>query len=110
MTSDIRPRIRVPASARRGEIVEIKLLVQHAMESGQRRDAAGKLVPRKILHTMRVSYGGRDVLTARLEPAIAANPLFSFFLRAEASGPIDFVWIDDDGTEHRAREQLKVSG
>lgn len=110
MSEDIRPRIRLPQSARRGEVVEIKLLVQHAMESGQRRGADGALVPRKILNTMHVRYGGKDVLTAKLEAAIAANPFFSFHLRAESTGPVEFTWIDDDGREYRAREQLKVVG
>ena len=110
MASDLNPRVRLPQSARRGEIVEIKVLVQHAMESGQRRDATGALVPRKILNRLAVRYGGREVFTAKLEPAIAANPLFSFFLRAEASGSIELTWTDDDGSVHRSEHKLVVTG
>ncbi len=110
MAGDLNPRIRLPPSAKRGELVEIRVLVQHAMESGHRRDANGVRVPRKILNRLVVRYGGREVFTARLEPAIAANPLLSFFLRAEASGTVELIWTDDDGSVHRSEHKLVVTG
>lgn len=110
MASDLHTRVRLPAGARRGEIVEIRVLVQHAMESGQRRDATGALVPRKILNALTIRYAGRDVLTAKLEPAMSANPLFTFSLRAETSGDVELIWTDDDGSVHRSAHKLVVSG
>ena len=110
MVEDLRTRIRLPTSAKRGELVEIRVLVQHAMESGQRRDASGAIVSRKILNRLAVRYGGQDVLSARLEPAMAANPLFTFFLRAEATGMIELTWTDDDGSIHRSEHKLTVAG
>ena len=109
MSEDIRPRIRLPQSARRGEIVEIKLLVQHAMESGQRRGADGALVPRKILNTMNVRYGGKDVLTAKLEGAIAANPFFAFSTIATETGDLVFAWTDLKGEVTRETRRLSVT-
>jgi sulfur-oxidizing protein SoxZ len=73
MVQDIKPRIRIPSSIRQGEVIEVKTLVTHDMESGQRQEG-GKLVPRKILKKMTCAYNGRPVFEATLEPAVAANP------------------------------------
>lgn len=110
MAQDLRTRIRLPSSVKRGELVEVRVLVQHAMESGQRRDASGAIVPRKILNRLAVRYGDREVLSARLEPAMAANPLFTFFLRADATGMIELTWTDDDASVHRSEHKLTVAG
>jgi sulfur-oxidizing protein SoxZ len=107
MTQDIKPRIRLPSSIRPGEIIEVKTLVTHDMESGQRREG-DKVVPRRILHRMSCAYNGRPVFEATLEPAIAANPYVAFFLKATESGTLDFAWTDDDGTVYRARQPIKV--
>jgi sulfur-oxidizing protein SoxZ len=108
MAQDIKPRIRLPAQIKRGEVIEVKTLATHDMESGQRRDSAGKLVPRKILNRLTCTYNGRLVFEAALEPAISANPYVAFFLKAAESGTLDFAWTDDDGTVHRARQAIKV--
>jgi sulfur-oxidizing protein SoxZ len=103
-----RPRINLPPTAARGEIVEIKALVAHAMESGQRRDVRGNPIPRKILNRFTCTFNGRTVLDAKLEPAIAANPYFAFPFRASESGSFEFTWIDDDGTITRHTQKLTV--
>lgn len=110
MSNPLNPRVRLPAAARRGEIIEIRVLVQHAMESGQRRDASGALVPRKILNALRVTFDGQEVMRATLEPAIAANPLMSFFMRAEKTGTLELAWTDDDGAVHRSQHRVTVTG
>jgi sulfur-oxidizing protein SoxZ len=107
MTQDIKPRIRIPSSIRPGEVIEVKTLVAHDMESGQRREGE-KLVPRRILNRMTCAYNGRTVFEATLEPAIGANPYVAFFLKAAESGVLDFAWTDDDGTVYRARQAIKV--
>ena len=91
-------RIRLPKTARKGEVVEIKTLVTHPMESGQRKDSAGNLVPRKILNRMTASFNGRDVFAAEIHPGIAANPYIAFFTKVEESGTFTFAWTDDDGS------------
>jgi sulfur-oxidizing protein SoxZ len=108
MAEDLKPRIRIPPSAKKGELIEIKTLVQHPMESGQRKDERGNLVPRKILNRFTCKFNGRTVLDARLEPAIAANPYLAFPFRASESGSFEFTWIDDDGTVTRHTQKLTV--
>ena len=109
MADDIKPRIRVPASPKKGEVIEIKTLITHPMESGQRKDSAGKPIPRNIVNTMSVTYNGKPVMQAKLEPAISANPYVSFFLRVEESGTLAFTWKDDDGAEHKAQHKITVA-
>ena len=86
MADDIKPRLRVPTTAKKGELVEVKTLITHPMETGLRKDADGKLVPRLIVNTLAVTYNGKPVLNAKLEPAVAANPYLSFFVKVEESG------------------------
>lgn len=109
MTSDIKPRIRVPQGIKRGDVVEIKTLITHPMESGQRRDADGKTVPRMIVNRMAVTLNGRQVFEARLEPAMSANPYLSFFLKCTQSGNLEFTWTDDNGGLYRSSHPLTVS-
>lgn len=108
MATDIKPRIRLPSQIKLGDVIEVKTLVTHDMESGQRRDAAGVLLPRRILNKMTCAYNGRPVFEATLEPAVSANPYLSFFLKATESGTLDFTWTEDDGTVHRAKQAIKV--
>ena len=107
MAEDVKPRIRIPSAIRRGDVIEVKTLVTHDMESGQRREG-GRLVPRKIVNKITCAYNGRPVFEARLEPAVAANPYVAFFLKATESGTLDFAWTDDDGTVYRAQQAIKV--
>src|SRR5215468_8641178 len=88
MSDDIKPRLRVPATAKKGEVVEIKTLVTHPMENGQRKGADGKLIPRLIVNSLHVTYNDRPVVDVTLEPAVAANPYLSFFLRVPESGTL----------------------
>ena len=81
-----RPRIKIPKEAAKGEIIQIKTLVSHIMESGQRKDAQGKTVPRKIINKFTCEFAGKPVFSADLEPGIAANPYLAFTVRVEESG------------------------
>lgn len=109
MAEDIKPRIRVPQSAKKDEVIEIKTLISHPMESGQRKDSQGKIIPRKIINKMTVAYNGKQVFEARLEPAISANPYLSFFLKCTTSGNLDFTWTDDDGSVYKATQAITVA-
>lgn len=103
------PRVRVPANAKAGELIEIKTLISHEMESGQRKDANGATVPRKIIHTFTASFNGKTVFEAKWHPAISANPYQSFFFKAQQSGEFTFVWKDDDGSLYEAKNTLTVA-
>ena len=89
--------VTVPPRARRGEIVEIKTLAQHTMETGFRRTQTGELVPRDIIRTFTCTYNGVEVYRADLHPAIAANPLIAFTTVATESGALKFEWVGDNG-------------
>lgn len=102
-------RIRLPATIKKGEVVEVKTLVTHTMESGQRRDAGGKIIPRKILNKFVCAYNGKEVFSAELAPAISANPYISFFITATDSGSLDFAWTDDDGSVIKETAKIAVT-
>lgn len=104
----MRVLVNVPKTAKRGEAVEIKLLISHPMESGQRRDELGKLVPRMIIKDFSCLYNGVEVLRLALFPAMAANPFLSFSARAEASGSFVFAWSDDSGVSQTETASIEV--
>jgi sulfur-oxidizing protein SoxZ len=92
-----RALINVPPKAKRGEIVEIKTLISHEMETGYRPDNVGRLVPRDIINSFVATYNGQEIFRAKLHPAIAANPFISFTTIAMDSGKIEFKWAGDNG-------------
>jgi sulfur-oxidizing protein SoxZ len=89
--------VNVPAQARRGEVIEIKTLVRHVMETGFRRTQVGEVVPRDIITQFLCTYNGAEIFRAELHPAIAANPLLTFTTVATESGTIAFRWVGDNG-------------
>ena len=103
------PKIRVPKTAKKGEIVEIKTLLPHIMESGQRKDKDGKTTPRKIINKFAAEFNGKPVFSTNIEPAIAANPYMQFFAKVEESGTFKFTWTDDDGSVTTAEEKIAVA-
>jgi sulfur-oxidizing protein SoxZ len=103
------PKIRVPKTAKKGEIIEIKTLMPHIMESGQRKDKDGKTIPRKIINKFVAELDGKPVFSTTLEPAIAANPYLQFYAKVEASGTFKFSWTDDDGTVTTAESKIEVA-
>lgn len=109
MANTHKPRVRVPSSAKPGEVIEIKTLISHEMESGQRKDSSGKPIPRKIINKFVCTFNGKPVFTADLEPAVAANPYIEFFAKVEESGTFKFAWTDDDGTVTTAEQKITVS-
>lgn len=102
------PRVRMPAEAKPGELIEIKALISHEMETGQRKDAAGQTIPRKIIKEFIVSFNGATVFRADWYPSVSANPYQAFFFRATESGSFEFIWRDDDGAEYRTSATLSV--
>ena len=100
--------INVPSRARRGDIIEIKTLMSHIMETGYRRTATGDIVPRDILTSFTCRYNGAEIFRADLFPAIAANPFISFFTIAAESGTFDFEWIGDNGFSATAKAAITV--
>jgi sulfur-oxidizing protein SoxZ len=89
--------VNVPVQAKRGEIIEIKTLAAHPMESGFRRTQLGELIPRDIIRRFVCTYNGAEVFRVDLHPAIAANPLIAFSAVATESGTLAFQWTGDNG-------------
>jgi sulfur-oxidizing protein SoxZ len=103
-----RALISLPRKARRGEIIEIKTLLSHPMETGYRRDIVGNLIPRDIINRFTCVYNGTEVFQADLFPAVAANPFLSFFTVATESGTLEFHWTDDHGDTQTASASIEV--
>jgi sulfur-oxidizing protein SoxZ len=102
-------RVGVPPKATKGEVVEIRAVITHPMESGQRINEMGKRVPRKIINRFVCSYNGVEVFAADWFPAITANPYLTFHTVATESGTLTFAWVDDDGTVYTASAKIEVS-
>jgi sulfur-oxidizing protein SoxZ len=90
-------------------LIEVKALVSHIMETGQRKDASGKIVPRKIINKFVCTVNGKEVFSADFEPAISANPYIQFKFKAQESGKVVLTWIDDDGSKIVGEESITVS-
>jgi len=106
----VKPRMKLDKKqAKKGELVEVKALVAHVMETGQRKDSAGKPIPRKILNKFTCTVNGKEVFSADFEPAISANPYIQFKFKAAESGPVVLTWIDDDGSKIVGEETITVN-
>jgi sulfur-oxidizing protein SoxZ len=102
-------RIDVPASARRGEVIEIKTLVAHVMETGFRRTHLGVPIPRDIITTFVCKYNGVEVFRAELHPSVSANPYLQFTTVAAESGMLEFTWSGDNGFTATDSARITVS-
>jgi sulfur-oxidizing protein SoxZ len=100
--------ITMPETARPGETVQVRTLIQHLMETGYRPDAEGAVVPRDILRRFSCRYDGEEVFAMELAPAIAANPLIGFAFVATHSGTVAFTWTGDNGFDHTETRAIRV--
>lgn len=106
----MRPRVELPSRIRVGDVVEVKTLIPHEMESGLRRDkTSGKPIPRLIVHSMVAQYNGREVFSTRLHGAIASNPYIAFYMKITGQGDLVVTWIDDAQKTWRVRRRIEVA-
>jgi sulfur-oxidizing protein SoxZ len=103
-----RALINVPPKTKSGQVIEIKTLISHIMETGFRRDNVGKPIPRDIITQFTATYNGEEIFRADLFPAIAANPFVSFFTVATESGTIAFEWTGDNGFHETGAAKITV--
>ena len=103
-----RPRVKVPKSAAADEVITIKTLISHDMESGQRKDKEGNVIPRKIINKFTCDFNGQPVFSCDIEPAVSANPYFEFNAKVPESGTFKFAWVDDDGSVYETEEKIEV--
>src|SRR2546430_5656488 len=104
-----KPRLKIPKEAKKGEVVQIKTLISHIMETGLRKDKDGNTIPRKIINKFSCEFNGKPVFSCDLEPAVAANPYLQFTAKVEESGTFKFSWTDDDGTTVTAEAKIAVT-
>jgi sulfur-oxidizing protein SoxZ len=102
------PRVQVPATVAKGNVVPIKVLVGHAMETGLRHDAQGAVIPRKIVNRFVCRLGDADVFSVDLHESVAANPYIEFYIEATQSGLLEFLWEEDGGGFSRLQHDLVV--
>jgi sulfur-oxidizing protein SoxZ len=100
--------INLPARAQRGEVVEIKTLIAHPMETGYRLDNTGAPIARDIINKFVCTYNGEEIFRAELFPAIAANPFIAFSTVATESGRLAFSWTGDDGETQTETRDITV--
>jgi sulfur-oxidizing protein SoxZ len=103
------PRVQAPAIVARGNVFQVKTLINHRMETGLRRDREGAAIPRSIVHSFTCRYNGALVFSVDLHEAMAANPYLLFYIRATESGVLQFMWEADDGTASILEKPLTVS-
>ena len=103
-----RALINVPPKAKRGEVIEIKTLISHIMETGFRHGTMGELIPRDIITSFVCTYNGETIFEAALYQAIAANPFITFHTVATESGTLAFKWTGDNGFVQEASAKITV--
>lgn len=101
------PRVRLPAQVKVGEVIEIRTLISHIMETGQRRNQEGAIVPRDIIKSFVCTLNGTEVFAMELAPAISANPYISFPLKVEGPGTLEMTWTNDAGEQRKAIAELR---
>lgn len=104
-----KPRVKIPKVIAAGDVVTIKTLISHRMESGQRKDEEGKIIPRHIINHFEAVYNGQVVFSVDIDPAVSANPYLKFSARIEKAGTFTMRWTDDAGevVEHIQEVVLK---
>ena len=101
-------RLHVSSPVRRGQPMEVRLLVQHPMETGFRYDMLGSAIPKNVIHSLHATYGGRTVFRARLGSGVSANPYLQFWVVPEQSGELLVQWQDDQGQSGQVSTQVEV--
>lgn len=104
-----RALVHVPPTARKGEVVEVRTLIAHPMETGYRAGADGRTLPRDIIRRFACRYNGELVFSADLHPAISANPYLAFHVVANASGTLSFTWEGDNGFAQSESAAISVA-
>ena len=103
-------KIQMPKQATRGQVVEIRIAIQHPMETGFRRDDGGREIPKNVINKLVCRYNGVEVFRAEMGSGVAANPYLDFFVVADASGELVFDWVDDSGMTGSERAPIVVTG
>ncbi|MEM6985750.1 MAG: thiosulfate oxidation carrier complex protein SoxZ [Pseudomonadota bacterium] len=106
----VKPRVKVPKQAQAGQVITIKTLINHKMESGQRKDSkTGETIPRNIINRFTAAFNGEEVFAVDIEPGVSANPFLQFTVRVDSEGEFRFVWAADDGEVYETRKKIALA-
>ena len=108
MADGVKPRVKAPKKAAAGEVVTLKTLISHTMESGQRKDGDGNVIPRSIINRFTCDFNGENVIDVTMEPAISTNPYFEFEAKIPEAGDLKFTWYDDDGSVYEETKSVVI--
>lgn len=109
MATESKPRVKLPKTAKAGEVIVIKTLISHDMESGQRKDKDGNIIPRQIINSFTCAFNGQPVFSCDIDPAVSANPYFEFDAKVNESGTFAFTWVDDNGSVYTHEQAIEVN-
>ncbi len=104
-----KPRVKLPKKAKAGDVIQVKTLAHHKMETGNRKDKKGNKIPRLILKKFECKFNGAEVFSADMYPSVSADPYIAFYLTATASGTYEFGWIDDNDKAVSVSQDIAVS-
>jgi sulfur-oxidizing protein SoxZ len=102
-------RVQLPATAKSGEVIEVRITIQHPMETGFRFELGGRPIPKNVINSLLVRYNGAPIFRAEMGSGIAANPYLQFHTVAKQSGEIEVTWVDDDGNRGSERAAITVA-
>ena len=105
-----KPRVKIPKSVAAGDVITIKTLIKHKMESGQRKDKEGNKIPRDIINKFEASFNGNAVFSVDIDPAVSANPYIEFSSRVSEAGTFLMKWTDDAGTVTEISKDIALKG
>ena len=103
-----KPRIKVPDNAKVGDVIEVKTLISHVMETGNRKGSDGNLVPKNLINSFVAKFGGKEVFKADLTSGVSANPYISFFMKVTGPGDLEMTWTGDNGFAVTEKVPIKV--
>ncbi|MEY2991061.1 MAG: hypothetical protein RI946_455 [Pseudomonadota bacterium] len=108
MADGVKPRVKAPKQAAAGEVVTMKCLISHNMESGQRKGSDGNKIPRSIINRFTCEFNGKMVIDVAMEPAISTKPYFQFDATVPEAGEFKFTWYDDDGSVYEDSKKVAI--
>jgi len=103
-----KPRIKVPDSNKIGDVIEVKTLISHVMETGNRKGSDGQLVPKNLINKFTAKFGDKEVFKADLSSGVSANPYISFFMKVTGPGDLELSWTGDNGFSVTEKVPIKA--
>jgi sulfur-oxidizing protein SoxZ len=94
-----------------GDVADVRVLMAHPMETGQRKDASGKLVPLHFIQSITAQLNGKTVFTADISQAVSRNPVFAFKVKgAKAGDKLSVTWQDNTGDKRTDEVVIRAAG